>query len=123
MFDLPLGVWGLLLLASVWINLIVLMRFTCKNLHIIEHHLSDCQGVINTRNLWGGGVIGRHMRLSIIFAGMWMPRIMHRRGDFTKDAHLNIPRRLRWRIWAVMVWLIINCMSMAVLYFAIKASK
>ena len=118
----------LAILVLIWfvsnvINLLVLIRFTYKNLDIIEDHLSDCQGVVNTRNLWGGGVIGRHMRLSIIFAGMWMPKIMFRRGDFTKNAHLNIPRHLRLRIWGINIWLIFNCTCIAVLSYAIKAFK
>jgi len=55
---IPLGIWGIILLISVWINLFVLMLFTYKNLHIIEHHFSDCQGVINTRNFWEVALAG-----------------------------------------------------------------
>jgi hypothetical protein len=121
MTDLSLGVWGLILLVSVWVNLIVLMRFTYKNIEIIEGYLPECRSVIDTKNLWGGGVAGRHMRLSMIFAAMWMPGIMYRRGYVTKNAHLNIPRPLRRRIWRLNIWLITNCAWAAVLYYAIES--
>jgi len=120
--DLSPGVWGLILLVSVWVNLIVLMRFTYKNIEIIEGYLPDCRSVIDTKNLWGGGVAGRHMRLSMIFAAMWMPGIMYRRGYVTKNAHLNIPRPLRRRIWRLNIWLITNCAWAAVLYYAIESA-
>jgi len=114
---------GLLCLAwmvSMGINLIVMMRFTHKNIENIEQYLSDCKGIINTRTLWGSGVWGRHVRLSIIFATLYMPGIMFRRGDITENAHLNIPLYFRRRIWALNVWLLINCAWLAVLYYAVK---
>jgi hypothetical protein len=118
-----LVVLGLIWLISSWINLAVMARFAYKNIDTIEHSLSDCQGVTNTRNLWQGGILGRHMRLSIIFAIMYMPRIMYRRGDITQNAHLNIPAHLRRRMWAIHTWLVINCVFLAALCYAIKYSR
>lgn len=113
---------GLTWFMSTLLNLIVMARFGHKNLDIIERYLSDCPGVINTRNIWGGGIIGRHMRLSMIFAFMYMPGIMYRRGDITENAHLNIPRSLRRRIWAIYIWLLLNCGCLAILNYAITTS-
>jgi hypothetical protein len=114
-------VLGLIWLISSWINLVVMARFAYKNIDALEHSLSDCQGVTNTRNLWQGGIVGRHMRLSIIFAIMYMPRIMYRRGDITENAHLNIPRHLRKKIWAIYIWLFINGGCLAALYYAVSS--
>lgn len=116
-----LGILCLLWAISMWVNLIVMMRFTYKNIDAIEWHLSDCKGVAATRNLWQGGVIGRQMRLSIIFAIMYMPGIMYRRGDITENAHLNIPRHLRKKIWAIYIWLFINGGCLAALYYAVSS--
>jgi hypothetical protein len=116
----------LLVLILIWlfstlINLIVIMRFTYKHIDTIEQYLTDCDGIVNTRSLWGGGVWGRHMRLSMIFAAMYMPGIMFRRGYITENAHLNIPLHIRQRIWAINIWLLINCTCMAVLYYSVKS--
>lgn len=116
-------VLGLAWLISSWINLMAMGWFTYKNIDVLEEHLSDCQGVTNTRNLWQGGVIGRQMRLSIIFAIMYMPRIMYRRGDITQDAHLRIPFRLRRHIWGLHIWLFINGGALAALCYAIESSR
>jgi hypothetical protein len=85
--------------------------------------LSDCTGVAATRNLWKGGIIGRQMRLSMIFAFMYMPGIMYRRGDITLNAPLNIPLPLRRRIWAIHIWLFINCGCLAMFYFIVKSTQ
>ncbi|RAU45852.1 hypothetical protein DBY65_002665 [Pseudomonas sp. RIT412] len=116
-------VLSLIWLISSWANLTVLVWFTYKNIDILESHLSDCAGVTATRNLWQGGVIGRQMRLSIIFAIMYMPKVMHRRGDITRDAHLNIPQHLRRRIWTIHIWLLINGFFLAALCYAIGGTQ
>jgi hypothetical protein len=54
---------------------------------------------------------------------MYMPRIMYRRGDITENAHLNIPAHLRRRMWAIHTWLVINCIFLAALCYAIKSSR
>jgi len=114
---------GFVWLTSSCLNLIAMMWFAYKNIDVIEQHLSDCEGITATSNLWQGGVIGRHMRLSIIFATMYMPGVMYRRGDITKDAHLNIPFQLRRKIWAIYIWLFINAGFLAVLCYAVETPR
>ena len=110
----------LLWLISTTINLIVMTWFAYKKIDLLEQYLSDCKGVMETKILWRGGVKGRQMRLSMVFAFMYMPGVWYRRGDITKDAHLNIPRRLRREVWVIYIWLFINCGWLAISYFYVK---
>jgi hypothetical protein len=63
------------------------------------------------------------MRLSIIFATMYMSGVMYRRGDITKNAHLNIPLQLQRKIWAIYIWLFVNAGFLAALYYAVKIAR
>jgi len=117
------GHWGLLLGVSTWLNLITLMWFTYKNLDFLEDCLSDCRCVSDTRTIWQGGVVGRHMRLNMVFMVTYMPGFFFRRGDITKDAQLNIPHHLKWWIWCLHGWLVTNGGAMAVLCYLIKDAR
>jgi hypothetical protein len=54
---------------------------------------------------------------------MYMPGVMYRRGDITKNAPLNIPLQLRRKIWAIYIWLFVNVGFLAALYYAVKIAK
>lgn len=54
---------------------------------------------------------------------MYMPGVMYRRGDITKNAHLNIPLQLRRKIWAIYIWLFVNAGFLAALYYAVKIAR
>jgi len=116
------GQWGLILGISTWLNLIVLMWFTYKNIDFLEDRLSGCRCISDTRGIWQGGFVGRHMRFNMIFMVTYMPGIMYRQGHITKDAHLHIPRHLKWRIWGIYAWLFTNMSAMAVLCYFIKSA-
>lgn len=108
--------WG----VSVWLNLIVMMWFTYKNIDLLEDRLSGCRCISDTRGLWQGGIVGRHMRLNMVLMVTYMPGPMYRRGHITENAHLNIPRRLKWCTWGLYIWLSLNMICMAILCYAIK---
>lgn len=110
--------WG----VSMWSNLILLMCFTYKQIDLLEKRLSGCRCISDTKTLWQGGIFGRHMRLNMVFMVIYMPGVMYRKGHITKDAHLNIPRRLKWWIWGLYGWLLTNVSAMAALYYVIKTS-
>ncbi|RJX82113.1 hypothetical protein [Pseudomonas sp. LS-2] len=113
----------LIWLISSCANLIVMTWFTYHNIDVIERYLSGCKGIAATRELWKGGFRGRQMRLSIIFATMYMPGVMYRRGDITKIAHFNIPLQLRRKIWAIYIWLFVNAGVLAAVYYAVKIAR
>lgn len=54
---------------------------------------------------------------------MYMPGVMYRRGDITKNAHLNIPLQLRRKIWAIYIWPFVNAGFLAALYYAVKIAR
>lgn len=122
MQSLSYGHWGLVLGVSLWTNLIVLILFTYNKIDFLEQRLSGCRCISDTKTLWQGGFFARHMRLNMVFMVTYLPGIMHRRGHITKDAHLNIPLRLKWWIWGIYFWLFSNSCAMAVLCYLIKTS-
>jgi len=112
-------VWGI----SIWLNIIFLMVFTYKKIELLENCLSDCRCIAEIRAIWQGGIVGRHMRLNMVFMVTYMPEFFFRRGDITKDAHLKIPRHLKWCIWCLHGWIFANVAAMAVLCYLIKNAR
>ncbi|RJX82116.1 hypothetical protein D3M70_07690 [Pseudomonas sp. LS-2] len=120
MQSLSYGHWGLILVGSLLTSLISTIWFTYKKIDFLEERLLGCRCITDTKNLWQGGFIGRHMRLNMVFMVTYMPGIMHRRGLITENAHLNIPRYLRGWIWGIYLWLFSNGIAMAILCYLIK---
>lgn len=116
----PTGPLGLILITSMWINIFVMIWFTHKYINHLESLLSDCKCISDTRALWQGGLIGRHMRLNMVVTVITLPREMYRRGHAPRNAHLCVPRHLKWWIWVIYGWLFVNCFCLAVLVWVIK---
>jgi hypothetical protein len=123
MHSVTLGVSSLVLTVSMFINLTTMMWFTYKNIKYLEAQLSDCRCITDFRNIWQGGVIGRHMRFNLVMMIITFPNAMYRRGDITKDAHHRIPLRLKRWIWGIYIFLYINGFCLALLGYLIKVSR
>lgn len=98
---------GLLSLAmSFWMiaTILTMTIFCYQKIEIIESYLNDCRCISDARRMWGDGIIGRQMRMNMVTVVLTFPRLMHHRGDISKDANLRVPRHLR--IW--ILWLYIN---------------
>ena len=115
-----LGLLCLAWIVSIWINLTVLMVFTYRNIDSLENRLSGCQCIDDTRRIWGEGFVGRQMRLNMVLMVTYMHGILYRRGDITKNAHLSIPRQLKWWIWGIYGWTATNMAALAVVCYSIK---
>lgn len=122
MHSVALGISSLILFFSMWINIVLMVWFTYRNIEYFEHPLSDCSSITDFRNIWQGGVIGRHMRFNLVMV-ITFPNAMYRRGDITKDAHRRIPLRLKRWIWGIYVLLYINGFCLALLGYLIKVSR
>ena len=114
------GLLGLVLTISAWTNILFLLGFMHKHLDFLEQCLSGNKCVINTKSLWGGGVIGRLMRLGMVFIVISMPGFMYDRGEAMKDAHQSIPRHLKRWMWGLHISLFLNLTSLMALSFLIK---
>lgn len=94
---------GLLSMAmSFWMiaTAFAMTIFCYKKIEIIESYLNDCRCVSDARRMWGDGIIGRQMRMNTVAVALTFPRLMHHRGDISKDANLRVPLHLRnWIIW------------------------
>lgn len=118
-----LGVLCLLWGGSMCMNLVVMIGFTFKNLEHLEDKLHECTCIADTRSIWQGGVIGRHMRFNMIFMIMYIPEIMYRKGYATQNAYLKIPRHLRRMIWGIYAWLLANGVAMGAPCYLISGSS
>lgn len=123
MHSIALGTSCFILLLSTWINTIVMVGFTYKNIEHLERLLSDCRCINDFKAIWQGGIIGRHMRFNMVLMVITFPSAMYRRSDSTQDAHHRIPLRLKRRIWGIYIWLFLNGFSLAVLAYLIKVSR
>jgi len=85
------GHWGLVLGVSIWLNITILMVFTYKKIEFLKDRLSDCRCIAEIRAIWQGGIVGRHMRLNMVFMAKCMPGFFVRRGDMTKKCSLQYP--------------------------------
>lgn len=120
--------YAYLILRSSWIDPndfgvdqhFFLLGFMHKHLDFLERCLSGNKCVINTKSLWGGGVIGRLMRLGMVFIVISMPGFMYARGEAMKDAHQSIPRHLKRWMWGLHISLFLNLTSLMALSFLIK---
>lgn len=120
---LSYGLLGLILTISIWTNLLLLLWFAYKHLDLLEHRLSGSKCITETRNLWTGGMIGRLMRLGMVFIVMSMPRLMYVRGHAEKDAHRSIPLPLRRWMWGIHIALLTNFIVSMALACLIKISE
>jgi hypothetical protein len=117
------GLLGLVLTISAWTNILFLLAFMHKHLDFLEQCLSGNKCVINTKSLWGGGVIGRLMRLGMVFIVISMPGFMYARGEAMKDAHQSIPRHLKRWMWGIHIALLTNFIVSMALACLIKISE
>jgi hypothetical protein len=120
---LSYGLLGLILTISAWTNILFLLGFMHKHLDFLEQCLSGNKCVIDTKTLWGGGIIGRLIRLGMVFIVISMPRFMYDRGEAMKDAHQSIPRHLKRWVWGLHISLFLNLTLLMTLSLLIKIFK
>jgi hypothetical protein len=123
MHSIALGVSSIVLIVSMWANLLIMMWFTYRNIEYLEDKLSDCRCINDFRAIWQGGIIGRHMRFNMVMMVITFPNAMYRRGDSTQDAHDRIPLRLKRWIWGIYIWLFLNGFCLTLLAYLIKVSR
>ncbi|MFJ3484677.1 hypothetical protein ACIPL1_15015 [Pseudomonas sp. NPDC090202] len=106
------GMLALLLLICMVGIVIVMAVFSYIYIEEIENYLSGCRCVDETKAVWGGGFIGRQMRMATVLIIIVFPKTMHRRGDVVKNANHQIPKKFRmWVLWQyIVLYLIFGCM-------------
>ena len=66
--------WVMAVFGSIFVNIIIMIYFQFNKLAAMEERLSDVKLVQWNKSVWGGGLIGRQMRLN----GLAMIIIMHK---------------------------------------------
>lgn len=99
MMQPTLGILSLILLCCTLLTTLTMVIFCYRKIDLLEGYIEDCKGISDTRSSWGGGLIGRQMRMNMISIVMTFPKTMHAKGYITVDANLRIPINLRRQVF------------------------
>lgn len=114
------GILSLTLVLCIICTLSFMGIFTYRRIAELEAYLSDCKCIIDAREQWGGGIIGRQMRMNMISIVLAFPHRLYKIGYITRNANLNIPRNLRRSIfWQYLIIYSLTA-SAIVLFIVIK---
>lgn len=107
-----LGILSLILLCCTGLTTLSMVIFCYRKIDLLEGYLEDCKCISDSRSSWGGGIIGRQMRMNMVSIVMTFPKIMHAKGYISADANLRIPRNLRRQVfWHYLaLHLVFGCM-------------
>ncbi|MFJ3484675.1 hypothetical protein ACIPL1_15005 [Pseudomonas sp. NPDC090202] len=112
---LPIVGWFAVILSCfMFLTVLFMVVFAKCKIGVLESYLADCKCVIDTKAIWGGGVIGRQMRMNMIFFILAFPDVMHKQGNTSRDAHKKVPTHLRQWVLFQYLWLIIVAVCMVV---------
>jgi hypothetical protein len=124
MMQPTLGILSLILLCCTLLTTLTMVIFCYRKIDLLEGYLEDCKCISDTRSSWGGGIIGRQMRMNMVSIVMTFPKIMHAKGYISADANLRIPRELRTQVfWHYLtLHLVFGCMIAFYAFIKIQTS-
>lgn len=99
MMQPTLGILSLILFGCTLLTTLTMAIFCYRKIDLLEGYLEDCKCISDSRSSWGGGLIGRQMRMNMVSIVMTFPKIMHANGYISADANLRIPRNLRRQVF------------------------
>ena len=87
--------WVMAVFGSIFVNIIIMIYFQFNKLAAMEERLSDVKLVQWNKSVWGGGLIGRQMRLNGLAMIIIMHKLMNSRGEIPPDADKRLSSALR----------------------------
>lgn len=114
------GWLALALICSAFVNLIFLYYLCFKKLEVLEKFLEHSTWASDSRNMFGGGIIGRNFRLNAIAAMIFLPNRCHKRGLVDKADIKRIPKKLRRFVAMVYIGLTVNSLAAVILAYFIE---
>lgn len=111
--------WVMAVFGSIFVNIIIMIYFQLNKLTAMEELLSDVKLVQWNKSVWGGGLIGRQMRLNGVAMIIIMHKLMCRRGEIPLDADKRLPRALILQLQALYLFSYANGAALAWVYFSL----
>jgi hypothetical protein len=111
--------WVMAVFGSIYLNLIIMIYFQLTKLAAMEELLSDVKLVQLNKSVWGGGLIGRQMRLNGLAMIIIMHKLMYSRGEIPLDADKRLSRALRLQLQALYLFSYTNGAALAWVYFSL----
>lgn len=111
--------WVMAVFGSIFVNLIMMIYFQLNKLTVMEELLSDVKLVQWNRSVWGGGLIGRQMRLNGLAMIIVMHKLMYSRGEIPLDADKRLSSALRFQLQALYLFSYTNGAALAWVYFSL----
>ncbi|MEB0041948.1 MULTISPECIES: hypothetical protein [unclassified Pseudomonas] len=91
--------WSVLpnIIVVVWsfLNIVFMLYLDVKKLDILEKYLEGSKWVLDAQTVFGGGIVGRNLRLHVVFGIILLPTPCYWRGLADRDAGNKIPKALR----------------------------
>lgn len=110
---------AIIIVVNLFASLCILAFFQHRPLEKLESYLKGVKCVEWNHAVWGGGYIGRQMRLSTIVNIVVWPTLYFKLGHIPLDAHKRIPVRLRKQLVAVYAYLFFSMIGLCALYFTL----
>lgn len=117
---IDIGWLAVILMASVLINVGLVIYFKYTKLEEIEDLLYDVEFISWWKRVGGSSFKGRAMRLNIISMVVMMPGLLQKRGQLSRDAYMRLPTRLKNQVRALYFLLCANGAGMAAFYFYVQ---
>ncbi len=111
--------WVMAVFGSIFVNIIIMIYFQLNKLTAMEELLSDVKLVQWNKSVWGGGLIGRQMRLNGLAMIIIMHKLMCRRGEIPPDADKRLSSALRLQLQALYFFSYANGAALAWVYFSL----
>ncbi|SHF25006.1 hypothetical protein SAMN02745148_02176 [Modicisalibacter ilicicola DSM 19980] len=108
--ELYIPLWGGLFLL-IFVDLAILVYVAFTKLEEVEKYLKNSSEVIVQRRIWGGGVVGRIMRLTRVGGLLMHPEFYQKHGLVDIKEVQSMPRGLR--LWVVIPGFIILVLCIA----------
>ena len=108
--ELYTSLWGGLFIL-IFIDLAILAYVAFTKLEEVENYLKNSSEVITQRRIWGGGLVGRIMRLTRVGGLLMHPELYQKHGLVDIKDVQRIPRGLRR--WVVIPGFIILVLCIA----------
>jgi hypothetical protein len=111
--------WVMAVFGSIFVNIIIMIYFQLNKLAAMEELLSDVKLVQWNKSVWGGGLIGRQMRLNGLAMIIIMHKLMKSRGEIPPDADKRLSSALRLQLQALYLFSYANGAALAWVYFSL----
>lgn len=111
--------WVMAVFGSIFVNITMMIYFQLNKLAAMEKLLSDVKLVQWNKSVWGGGLIGRQMRLNGLAMIIIMHKLMNSRGEIPPDADKRLSSALRLQLQALYLFSYANGAALAWVYFSL----